>query len=52
MERDQELSRYPVYVSKAYADNSRALRDIPYTALVKIVDAGDYADIGVFGCGK
>ena len=27
--------------SKAYADNSRALRDIPYTALVKIVDAGD-----------
>lgn len=41
LERDQELSRYPVYVSKAYADNSRALRDIPYTALVKIVDAGD-----------
>lgn len=41
MDRGSEMSKYPVYVSKAYADRGAGLWDIPYTALVKIVGAGD-----------
>lgn len=32
LDRDREMSTYPVYVSKAFAEKGKALRDIPYTA--------------------
>lgn len=41
LDRDREMSTYPVYVSKAFAEKGKALRDIPYTALIRIADAGE-----------
>lgn len=41
VDRENQLSRYPIYLSKAYAESGSGLKDIPYTALVKIADAED-----------
>lgn len=40
-DQGRELSVYPVYVSQEYADNGLPVKDIPYTALVRVRDAGD-----------
>lgn len=38
-DRKHEMSVYPVYVSREYADKSQSMRDVPYTALVRLADA-------------
>ncbi len=39
-DRGRKLSVYPVYVSGEYADKGLPVREIPWTALVRIRDAG------------
>lgn len=40
-ENDFDLSIFPVYVSREYAKNSAIMKNIPFTALVRLLDAGD-----------